>query len=959
MRILFAVVGCLLLSATSRAQYPFYHSITTEEGLPSNEVYSVVQDKAGFIWIGCDVGLVRYNGVSFKQYKNQAQKSRVMAGLVVSPGGRIYGTNFSNQIFYYENDSLHELKGWQGNVANIFIDKEANLWVSGLDGLFVYNEQNKTWSEPDSSITGIRGAIVNSTGEVWFLNSKENKVGSTQNGSTQFYEVKHPENFDFNLATYYLFVGTSGEWVISVANGDLYKRKEKDFVPFVSNNLNKELVGRKYNHIREMPDGNIWFCSFSGIVVYNPNTDEANVLFDGISFSNLLLDSEQGLWLTSLNSGLLYIPDLRFMSWSSEFNAIPTNNTTQLSLADSNLYFATSDGYFGSMDVATRKVESYYSGSRTDINGLYFDAQTQTLSFNSFSNLYSWHGDKLKLHPVASPPVKAILRVKEKLFYATSFGVYAADTILGDPSSRKLTDVWARDLLHNATDNNVWVATDNGVTLIDAVSEAMETVFFSGKQIIALGSESANIYALVYTGQIMVIDSRNQTKLLATLPNNANGNDIELADGKILVATNQGLWVYHLASTLWSRIDKTMGLASNNVKAIKVFKNQVWLATGNGLQTIPLAYKYDKPLAKMYLAQLAVNGIIKPITQLLQLEYRDVFSFVPEAAAFSSLGKFQYAYRIIEADTTWQLLPATTKLFAVPSIAPGNFTFQLKAIDHSGRDSENIITVKGYMQPPFWQRWWFYVLLAALGVALAFVGFRYRLASIRRKQQLELDRIRMENELELSQQAALKAQMNPHFIFNVLNSIKSYVYENDKKSAAEYLNTFAKLIRRILTMSSEANVSLEEELNALELYIQLEGMLLEPPFEYSIVVNPEIDTHAMRLPALLIQPYVENAFKHGLRHQQGFKKLDIDIEQLTTGLLKISIQDNGIGRQAANLLNQDRPTEHQSFATAANSKRLALLNKNQAGSVNVIYIDKTSNSGLNAGTAVIITIKTL
>jgi len=956
---LFAVVGYLLLSVISRAQYPSYHSITTEEGLPSNEVYSIVQDTAGFVWIGCDVGLVRYNGVSFKQYKNQAQKSRVMAGLVVSPSGRIYGTNFSNQIFYFENDSLYELKGWQGNVANISIDKEANLWVSGFDGLFVYHEQTNTWSEPDSNITGVRGAILNSRGDVWFLSSKKNKVGSIHNGSTQFYEVKHPGNVDFNLATYYLFVGTSGEWVISVANGDLYKRNGEAFLPFVSFNLNKELVGRKYNHIREMPDGNIWFCSFSGIVVYNPDTDEANVLFDGISFSNLLLDSERGLWLTSLNSGLLYIPDQRFKSWSSEFNAIPTNNTTQLSLSDSTLFFATSDGYFGSIKIASKLIESHFSGSRTDINGLYFDAQMQTLCFNSFSNVYSWQGSKLALHPIASPPVKAILRVKEKLFYATSFGIYAADTILGDASSRKLTDVWARDLQYNATDDNVWVATDKGVMLVGAVSETVDTVFFSGKQIIALGSQGTNTYALVYTGQIMVIDHRNQTSLLATLPNNANGNDIEIADSKLLVATNQGLWVYNIPTKRWSRIDKTMGLASNNVRAIKVYQNQIWLATGNGLQTIPLAYEHNKPLAKIYLALLAVNGIAKHLNQPLQLEYRDVFSFVPEAAAFSSMGKFQYAYRITEADTTWQLLPATTKLFAVPSIASGNFTFQLKAIDHSGRDSENIITITGYMQPPFWQRWWFYVLLAGLGVALAFVGFRYRLGAIRRKQQLELDRVRLENELELSQQAALKAQMNPHFIFNVLNSIKSYVYENDKKSAAAYLNTFAKLVRRILTMSSEANVSLEEELNALELYIQLEGMLLEPPFEYSIVVNPEIDAHAAHLPALLIQPFVENAFKHGLRHQKGLKKLVIEIEQLTNGLLQISIHDNGVGRHTANLLNKDRPAEHQSFATTASSKRLALLNKNQEGTVNVIFIDKTNDLGLPAGTAVIITIKTI
>jgi ligand-binding sensor domain-containing protein/anti-sigma regulatory factor (Ser/Thr protein kinase) len=957
-KIIVTLLGYLLLSIALMAQYPYYHSITTEEGLPSNEVYSIVQDTDGFIWIGCDAGLVRYNGVSFKQFKNKAQKSRVMAGLVVSPSGRIYGTNFSNQIFYFENDSLRELNGWQGNVANISIDKEAKLWVSGLDGLFSYNEQDNTWSEPDTSITGVRGAIINSEGAVWFLNSKENKVGSIRNGSTQFYEVKHPTNINFNLATYYLFVGISGEWVISVANGDLYKRQGEAFLPFVSNNLNEVLVGRKYNHIREMPDGQLWFCSFSGIVVYNPDTDQAKVLFDGISFSNLLLDREHGLWLTTLNSGLMYVPDMRFKSWRSAFGAIPSNNATQLNLSDSVLYFATSDGYFGSMNLNEETTKCFFLGSRTDINGLYFDTPSQTLYFNSFSNLYSWCNNELVLHPIASPPVKAILRANDKLFYATSFGIYAADTILGDVSSRKLKELWARDLLYQEKENKVWVATDSGVVVIDASTERFDTFLLPGKQIIAISIDGNVPYALLYTGQIVAFGNYDKISVVANLPNNANGNDMEIAAGKILVATNQGLWIYHLAAKSWSQVDKTMGLASNNIKALKVYKNLVCLATGNGLQTLPLAFEYDKPLAKAYLSGLVVNGIAHDLDKLLRLEYKDVLSFVPEASAYSSLGKFQFAYRIVEADTTWQLLPATTQSFALPSISPGNFTFQLKAIDHLGRDSENIITLKGYMQPPFWQRWWFYLLLAATGVFLAFIGFRYRLSSIRRKQQQELERVQLENELELSQQAALKAQMNPHFIFNVLNSIKSYIYENDKKSATEYLSTFAKLIRRILAMSSEANVSLDEELDALALYIQLEGMLLEPPFEHSIKLQADIDTGNMHMPALLIQPFVENAFKHGLRHQKGIKKLEIAIMQLANGNLQITIEDNGVGRLAAERLNKDRMSGHQSFATAASSKRLALLNKNQAGSVDVVYIDKTNDSGLPTGTSVIITIRT-
>src|SRR5690606_16137114 len=122
--------------------------------------------------------------------------------------------------------------------------------------------------------------------------------------------------------------------------------------------------------------------------------------------------------------------------------------------------------------------------------------------------------------------------------------------------------------------------------------------------------------------------------------------------------------------------------------------------------------------------------------------------------------------------------------------------------------------------------------------------------------------------LRLTQQSALKAQMNPHFIFNVLNSIKGYIYENDKKNAALYLSRFSELIRKILEQSSVSNIKLSEEIETLKLYIELEAMLLDNSFSCSISIAPNINPENLYIPAMLIQPLVENALKHGLRHKQ-------------------------------------------------------------------------------------------
>lgn len=956
-KVICAFMGCLVWAATVLAQYPYYHSITTEEGLPSNEVYSIVQDADGFIWIGCDAGLYRYNGITFKQFRNEAQNSRVLTGLTISSSGRIYSYNFNNQIFYVENDSLHEVEGLNKVITNIAADKSGQLWVSGTDGLFIYNEQANTWQHFNPNVRSARGIMVDNAGDVWFLDIAADLVGRVHKGENYFYTV-HSNAASLSLAACYISAGQKGAWLLSLDKGELYELDGEVFEPVLSKGIVDALKGRKYNHLLQLSDGRLWCFSFSGVLVYNLDTDETELLYDGVSLSNAIIGQEGGTWLTSLHKGLLYIPDMRLYNWNATHGALPSSSTTKLDLYEDTLYYATSDGYIGSFNLQNDSIQNHYVGARTDVNGLYFDGARKTLFFSSASIIYGWQNGRAELIINNAPPVKSMLKAGGKVYYATSLGLHVADTIFGDKSTRKLIDTWCRDLLYVPFGQQLWAAGDDGIKVLNAYTGEIDTSLLTGTQVIAIAQNSETVFALLYTGQVVSISNGYSVNLVSTLPNEANGADLEIAENQLMIATNQGLMTYELSSQTWLKLNKISGLSSNDIKAVKLYKEQIWIATGNGLQTVPLRYSYTKPKAKVYLKILSVNGLLlNTLPPNLMLNYGDVLSFVPEAVAFSSMGKHHYAYQLFQGDTAWQLLPASTQQFSLPSIAPGPFTFQLKVIDYLGRDSGNIITLKGYMQPPFWQRWWFYLLVSATGVLLAFVGFRYRLQILRRKQQQEIERVQLQNELELSQQAALKAQMNPHFIFNVLNSIKSYIYENDRKSAGEYLGTFAKLIRRILTMSGAANVSLEEELDTLKLYIELEAMLLEPPFDYTLIVAPNIDLHGKRIPSLLIQPYIENAFQHGLRHKQGIKQLTISISHEKDNL-KITIDDNGVGRKAAERLNKDRMPGHQSFASNASGKRLALLNKSQANSADVVFVDKTDIKDEPAGTAVIITIKT-
>jgi LytS/YehU family sensor histidine kinase len=220
----------------------------------------------------------------------------------------------------------------------------------------------------------------------------------------------------------------------------------------------------------------------------------------------------------------------------------------------------------------------------------------------------------------------------------------------------------------------------------------------------------------------------------------------------------------------------------------------------------------------------------------------------------------------------------------------------------------------------------------------------------------ELKRIQLENDLRYSQETALKAQMNPHFLFNVLNSIKGYIYENDKKNATFYLSSFSDLVRKILNHSSSSKIKLEEEIDILKLYIELEAMLIQDDFKYNLVIEEDLDVSHIKIPALLIQPYIENAVKHGLLHLSTKKKLSVDFSMEGSNLLVV-IDDNGIGRKRANEINEKRSSQQSGagFSTKANERRLEILNS--IANIGVQIIDKVDEHSQPSGTQVILKIQ--
>jgi LytS/YehU family sensor histidine kinase len=271
--------------------------------------------------------------------------------------------------------------------------------------------------------------------------------------------------------------------------------------------------------------------------------------------------------------------------------------------------------------------------------------------------------------------------------------------------------------------------------------------------------------------------------------------------------------------------------------------------------------------------------------------------------------------------------------------------------------TSEIITLQFTVEGIFYNKWWFY-LLATFGICLLiWFYFRTQNKRLQEKQQLLLDKQSKELENIFLKLESLRSQMNPHFIFNALNSIQDYILHNEKKLARTYLVKFSRLIRLYLEHSQKDAISLDEELIALNLYLQLEKDRFEDSFQYQILMDENIPTETIFMPTFLLQPYVENAIKHGLLHKKNNRELNIHIKlDAETQLLTCIIDDNGIGRDASAIINHKKPFYPTSFSSDANEKRIELLNKTRESAIVLNIEDKKDTKNNATGTKVTILI---
>ncbi len=476
--------------------------------------------------------------------------------------------------------------------------------------------------------------------------------------------------------------------------------------------------------------------------------------------------------------------------------------------------------------------------------------------------------------------------------------------------------------------------------------------------------------------------------------------DINEYDKQYLCLGTRGKGFLFLTKDSLYQIDASKGLASDNIRKIFIDENIIWLATNRGLSRLEMQslnpFKYSIknisvqdgllsnevndikrldsniivatnggisffrrdlflvnkqiPLS-LYITGIKINGLDTTVNKQYYLKYRDrnlSISFV--ALSFRESSGIQYRYRLLGIDSSW--INISGREIQLNPVPYGQNIIQIQA-RRQGEEwvSQNSIKISIYRRLPFWRTIWFVIICFLIAVFLMLLFF---LSRTRRIKQKESEKTALNKKLAEMELKALRAQMNPHFIFNVLNSIQYYIMHNENEAAQHYMSKFAKLVRLTLDNSRSTFISLEDELLLLRLYIELEKIRFEDKFDYQISISDAVNIGTIKMPNMLLQPYVENSIKHGFKEKGEKYFLDISISKQNSKIVCV-IEDNGIGRENAAIISGAKKEMHSSTGTLIIKDKIEALKLYYNYDLSSETLDIKDDNGNAVGTKVILT----
>lgn len=940
-----------------------YYSGKKNNGLPSNNIISLYASKKGELWVGTDVGVITFDFVTetFRHfdtsYKEGAEANKTAINDIEEDNrGNIYAATDIG-VFKY---SVAEKK-WN-NLNNVFTPKGKLRRVRRLkffsdDLLFCATTGNIPIFKIDiknnscDSITDLTDTLPPNMYGMEKLNSREMLGGLLSNGFSKF-----------NIET--------GQFVRG---------------PGVMHKSDSIRYNTVYDILKDSR-GRIWLATrYFRLAEYLPaedrivtfNADSFNPYgFDGNAALCVYEDRQHNIWVGTSSKGVYrFNPDdnaIKFHAAQERGSVFSLsnwdNNTLFIGSEKGPAFFNYTTGktaaYNGSASmVTTGPKETVYSGM-PDRNGMFFWMGTERLglmrydrsdgSFKNFSRISKpFKLDDDGINNMLQLPDGNLFLIgfgKPVIFNTASFEV----TTARNDSANAVLKLTGITTLCYDDQQHIWLAASGGklfeydpATKTTTNRSSLLSSVPDLKAIYKITRQGDEFCLATNAGLILVKKDAKLRLFLTEKPDNVLlGIRGVLQDGDyVWFANSRRIGRLHPATGRVVYIGEKEGVSRMLLyprTLIKSPQGTVLIGSNKGYYEIdPGRVKetgtMEAPVLtafRIYDSLLRINEPF-PALKTIRLKYSEnFFSFDMSSFNYNVAEDVLYAYKLEGFDKDWQYLGKTRK-GSYTNVPGGNYTLRLKAGNSSGQWKENAQPISIRIGRHFSDTWWFWTAAALALAGMVFFFYKRRINSINREARLRSNYEIKLNELENS---ALRTQMNPHFIFNSLNTINSFISRNETVQAHQYISKFSKLIRYILDHSRQRQILLSDELEVLNLYIQIERIRFENKFEYEINIASDIDASTVELPPLIIQPFVENAILHGLLPLAGNGLLQINIERRENTLL-CTIQDNGIGREKAKAMNKNHLVKHRSHGIEITLKRIELFNKEHGNAGHVQISD--------------------
>lgn len=928
----------LICVSVSNAQHQIAKHYSIEDGLPSNHIYYILQDKKGFIWLATNNGVSRFDGKTFR--------------------------NFSSTDGLPDND-----------IIDIGEDNVGRIWLSCFNGAICFIKDNRLYTVGNDSLLKLIGGADNyirfiNFGHKFIVPSASTRAGYEINETGNFRPIHFKNSDCFTLGNYLISYNSNltykiclfnsryrcvdslliskdhplfnrvlsanaidaNQFVITTTLGKAHKYYiRNDKILFQDSFKMLFPITRLYNFQGEVwgtQTGNQIFPINSSFVIDTTK----GIRLDKTSVNRFFIDREHNIWACSPGSGLYLIPNNGFNYYSTQ-NILLDNNIMAMSNYGDEIYLGYSNSTIQNLQnhtlyegpnemVPTRKkITCMLANKHFIVAGrhnrlMIVDKQKRwnyLLNIQNIKCLHQWQYNSFLLST-----------------HSSCLGITYPDQITDTIFHGRSTAICPRK------DGRILIGTLHGLYVAQKNNTQQWVIDTTALTHPSL--RKLNISCIEEIEDITVIGTVEKGLLLA------KGNEVEQlkleADGQnincrkiiidrlknIWLASYSGLYKVSIGANIHDysvqKIGKFNGLLSNFVSDLLIIGDSVYVSSSEGL-TVFSKSKWDSNRQQpiVWINEILVNNRLYPIdTYRLTLAHDSnniELSF--SGIDFKSMGNIQFKYRLLGLNENWQ--NTLQNSIRYESLNPGAYTFEIMAMNSCGIWSKSITKVTFEISPPWWKSSFFLIVAFAIMLILFIWILRTIIIHKHRKELKTLLQKKQITDLELR---AIKAQINPHFLFNALNSIQCFINDSKNELADEYLSRLADLLRETLEFSSKTEVPITDEVNFLKNYLSLEKLRFDEYFSYSIECTPKPEIGEILIPPMVVQPHIENALRHGLKQKQGqIKRLQIRF-RLDKKHLICEIEDNGIGRKTAMELKSQTNKNYSSKGVQLSDSKLKM-----------------------------------